>query len=136
VSPETAALEATGTPGTDGAETASRYDAALHRDPFRPPALRATVADTDAHTPLERYQIGQLKLVGVVRGAGAARAMVEDSSGLGYIISAGTSIGSSGGIVRRIEPRRVMIEETVTNFYGDKEPREVVMELPQEDRSP
>ena len=132
-----ASPEAASALSTDGAETASQYDATLHRDPFRPPTLQATVADTGgARTPLERYQIGQLKLVGVVLGAGAARAMVEDSSGLGYIVSAGTSIGSSGGVVRRIESRRVLIEETATNFYGAKEPREVVMELPQEDRSP
>ena len=125
-----------GAAGSEGAPSTERYDATLHRDPFRPPTLSATVADSGAHTPLERYQIGQLKLVGVVRGAGASRAMVEDSSGLGYIVTAGTPIGSSGGVVRRIEPRRVLIEETITNFLGEKEPREVVMELPQEDRSP
>jgi Tfp pilus assembly protein PilP len=121
---------------TQRASGTARYDATLHRDPFRPPTLSATVADAGAHTPLERYQIGQLKLVGVVRGAGVSRAMVEDSSGLGYIISAGTPIGSSGGVVQSIEPRRVLIEETITNFLGESEPREVVMELPQEDRSP
>lgn len=115
-------------------EAVVSYDATKHRDPFRPPNLGNV--ETAARTPLERYQIGQLKLVGVVWEAGAPRAMVEDSSGLGYIVSAGTPIGSSGGVVRRIEPRRVLIEETVTNFYGEKEPREVVMALPEEDRSP
>ena len=62
--------------------------------------------------------------------------MVEDSAGLGYIITTGTPIGSSGGVVRSIEPRRVVIEESTRDFYGDTKPKEVVMELPQEDRSP
>ena len=62
--------------------------------------------------------------------------MVEDSAGLGYIITTGTPIGSSGGVVRSIEPRRVVIEESTRDFYGDAKPKEVVMELPQEDRSP
>ncbi len=91
----------------------------------------------DARTPLETYQLGQLKLVGVIaQPSQGYRAMVEDSAGLGYIITTGTPIGSSGGVVRSIEPKRVVIEESTRNFYGDLEPKEVVMELPQEDRSP
>ena len=112
----------------------SSYDATAHRDPFRPPRLNATA---DARTPLETYQLGQLKLVGVVvQPADGYRAMVEDSAGLGYIIVTGTPIGSSGGVVRSIEPRRVVIEESARDFYGDVKPKAVVMELPQEDRSP
>jgi Tfp pilus assembly protein PilP len=110
------------------------YDVAAHRDPFRPPRLSGTV---DARTPLETYQLGQLKLVGViVESSSGYRAMVEDSAGLGYIITTGTPIGSSGGVVRSIEPRRVVIEESTRDFYGEVKPKEVVMELPQEDRSP
>ena len=110
------------------------YDVAAHRDPFRPPRLNGTV---DARTPLETYQLGQLKLVGVItQPLEGYRAMVEDSAGLGYIITTGTPIGSSGGVVRSIEPRRVVIEESARDFYGDFKPKEVVMELPQEDRSP
>lgn len=111
------------------------YDVSAHRDPFAPPRLTGVA---DARTPLENYQLGQLKLVGVVEQpfAGGYRAMVEDSAGLGYIITTGTPIGSSGGVVRSIEPRRVVIEESTRDFYGDVKPKEVVMELPQEDRSP
>jgi Tfp pilus assembly protein PilP len=117
-------------------ETAS-YDAGQHRDPFRPPGIANQVVDNSPRTPLEGYDLGQLKLVGVVTEiAGGARAMVEDSSGLGYIVTTGTPIGTSGGVVTRIEPRRVLIEEHVTNFYGEKEPKQIVMELPKEDRSP
>jgi hypothetical protein len=39
-------------------------------------------------------------------------------------------------VVRSIEPRRVVIEESARDFYGDVKPKAVVMELPQEDRSP
>jgi len=113
---------------------APTYDVAAHRDPFRPPQLSGVV---DARTPLETYQLGQLKLVGVIAESSQGyRAMVEDSAGLGYIITTGTPIGSSGGVVRSIEPRRVVIEESTRDFYGDTKPKEVVMELPQEDRSP
>lgn len=113
------------------------YDPTQHRDPFRAPSLTTTqVVDNAPRTPLERYELGQLKLVGIVTETGSARAMVEDAAGLGYIVTTGTPIGSSGGVVTSIEPRRVLIEEHVTNFYGDKEPKQIVMELPKEDRSP
>ncbi|HEY2387739.1 MAG TPA: pilus assembly protein PilP [Candidatus Binatia bacterium] len=114
-----------------------KYDPSAHRDPFRPPTMSTVVADTGApKTPLEGYEIGQLKLVGIVRNGAGVRAMVEDSQGLGYIVTSGTPIGSAGGIVRTIEERRVLIDETTTNFYGEKQAKEVIMELPQEDRSP
>jgi Tfp pilus assembly protein PilP len=118
---------------TEEAPVATSYDAAAHRDPFRPPQLNPVA---NARTPLETYQLGQLKLVGVVAQDFGYRAMVEDSAGLGYIITTGTPIGSSGGVVRSIEPRRVVIEESTRDFYGEAKPKEVVMELPQEDRSP
>jgi type IV pilus assembly protein PilP len=116
------------------APDAEPYDAAAHRDPFKPPTIDA--ADGSPRTPLERYEIGQLRLVGVVWDASAPRAMVEDSAGLGYILTVNTPIGVSGGIVKSIEPRRVLIEEQIQNYYGEKVPKEVIMELPQEDSSP
>lgn len=120
--------------GAASAAAKPPYDPTAHRDPFRPPRLNGTA---QARTPLETYQLGQLKLVGVVaQPAEGYRAMVEDAAGLGYIITTGTPIGSSGGVVRSIEPRRVVIEESTRDFYGDVKSKEVVMELPQEDRSP
>src|SRR5262249_20103803 len=48
----------------------AKYDPAAHRDPFRPPTMSSVVADTGApKTPLEGYEIGQLKLVGIVRNS-------------------------------------------------------------------
>jgi len=134
VADETAPQDQASAPEEESASPQRTYDVAAHRDPFQPPRLGGAV---NARTPLENYQIGQLKLVGVVaQSPEGYRAMVEDSAGLGYIITTGTPIGSSGGVVRSIEPRRVVIEESTRDFYGDVKAKEVVMELPQEDRSP
>lgn len=132
----TPASAGTTAPAEAHAEATEAYDPAKHRDPFQPPTLAGTNDDEGPRTPLERYEVGQLKLVGVVWGPEQSRAMVEDSAGLGYIVTRGTPIGSSGGFVRAIEPNRVLIEETTTNFYGEPEPRELVMELSREDGSP
>lgn len=134
VADETAPQDQASASREESAPSQRTYDVAAHRDPFKPPRLGGAI---NARTPLEKYQIGQLKLVGVVaQSPEGYRAMVEDSAGLGYIITTGTPIGSSGGVVRSIEPRRVVIEESTRDFYGDVKAKEVVMELPQEDRSP
>jgi hypothetical protein len=138
----TAVAAATRTHPRSGGGGAEQQRACRSRRPTTSPriAIRSAAAAhgvVDARTPLETYQLGQLKLVGVIaQSSEGYRAMVEDSAGLGYIITTGTPIGSSGGVVRSIEPRRVVIEESTRDFYGDVKPKEVVMELPQEDRSP
>ena len=53
----------------------------LNRDPFRPMTLRTKVskAPRENLSPLERYELSQLKLVGIVWDIKEPRAMVEDS---------------------------------------------------------
>jgi len=58
--------------------------------------------------------------------------MVEDSMGMGYIVSVGTPIGRNGGVVTAIEPRQVIVEERVLDFYGNEQVRRIVMETPKE----
>lgn len=103
------------------------YDAAGRRDPFRPP--RATALAGSTVTPLQRYEIGQLRLVAVIYDTNAPRAVVEDDAGLGYIIRVGTPIGPNGGQVRTIERGRVLVREESEDFYGESQAAEVVLEL-------
>jgi type IV pilus assembly protein PilP len=78
---------------------------------------------------LERYEIGQLKLVGVVWDVEEPKAMVEDATGLGYIIKVGTPIGANEGKVKSIKPTEVVIEESYTDFYGARKSREISIKL-------
>ena len=81
---------------------------------------------------MERYDIGQLKLVGIVWGIKEPRAMVEDATGLGYIVKIGTLIGPNEGKVKAIKPTEVVIEESFVDFYGARKTQEVSMKLPAE----
>jgi type IV pilus assembly protein PilP len=101
------------------------------RDPFRPLALKAKVSPRpqESLSPLERYEIGQLKLVGVVWDVEEPKAMVEDATGLGYIIKVGTPIGANEGKVKSIKPTEVVIEESYTDFYGARKSREISIKL-------
>jgi type IV pilus assembly protein PilP len=102
------------------------YDAAGRRDPFRPP--RAS-QDAGQITPLQRFDLGQLKLVAVIYDTELPRAVVEDEAGLGYIVRVGTPIGTNGGSVRSIEKGRVVVHEQAEDLFGAENASEVVMEL-------
>ena len=100
------------------------------RDPFRPfnLALRPRPVETP-RTPLEQYDVGALKLVAVIYDTQNPKAMVEDDTGLGYTISVGTKIGNQGGVVKMIDPERVVVEEEFVDFYGEKKKSEIVLRL-------
>jgi len=105
------------------------YDSAGRRDPFRPPRAVAATLSGEARTPLQRYEVGQLRLVAIIYEAHEPRAVVEDDDGLGYILKAGTLVGANGGHVRTIERGRIVIEEDSVDFYGEHHPTDVVLEL-------
>jgi type IV pilus assembly protein PilP len=115
-------------------ENDATYDPAGRRDPFRPPRANQTTAAGEVKSPLQRYDIGQLKLVAIIYNASVPRAVVEDDAGLGYIIRVGTPIGVNGGAVKAIEQGRVRVQEESIDFYGDRQTSEVVMELASEER--
>jgi type IV pilus assembly protein PilP len=101
------------------------------RDPFRPFTLntRTNSRPRENLSPLERYDLGQLRLVGVVWHVREPSAMVEDSVGLGYIVKVGTPIGANEGKVRAIKPNEIIIEETYVDLFGAKKKREVNIKL-------
>jgi len=110
------------------------YSAVGRRDPFRPFTLdMRPEAPRVALTPLQRYELGQLTVVGTVWAVNPPRAMLEDSAGMGFIVSIGTPIGRNGGVVTGIEPERVIVEERIFDFYGKEQVNRVVMETPKDD---
>jgi len=110
-------------------DEAPPYDATGRRDPFRPPRASVTGRSGEPRTPLERYEIGQLRLVAIIYGTAEPRAVVEDDEGLGYIVRVGTPIGPNSGQVRVIQRGRVVIEQDSVDFYGEHHPATEVMEL-------
>lgn len=83
-------------------------------------------------TPLEKVDLSQLKLVGIVRAPSGNRALVEESSGKGYIITQGTYIGIHYGKVTEILRDRVIVEEEDEDFLGriSLRKRELIIQKP------
>jgi hypothetical protein len=106
------------------------------RDPFRPFTLDLQHAEPEGEilSPLQRYEIAQLKLTGLVLDMRPPRAMLQDNSGMGYIVTPGTPIGRRHGVVKSIEPGRLVVEEVVLDYYGRQQPHQVVVEMPRDDK--
>jgi len=106
------------------------YDPAGKIDPFEPlfrekPAVvkRSRRKKRIPRTPLERIDLSQLKLVGIILAPSGNRALVEESSGKGYIIKKGTYIGNNSGKVVQIKRDKVIVEEEFEDVFGKTKTR-------------
>jgi len=103
------------------------YDPVGRIDPFAP-LIRSQSESRPAkkkikkrvpRTPLEKMDFSQMKLVAIVKSPKGNKALVEEASGKGYIISKGTYMGLNSGKVTEILKDRVVIEEAVENVLGE-----------------
>lgn len=113
-------------------ESVALYDSRGKRDPFvsfvrEAPELRAK--DLSALPPLQRYELGELKVVGILWTKKGPRALLEDAEGKGYSVTAGTRVGRSGGVVSRITEKEVFVREEYVGARGEKVVRENAMHL-------
>ena len=81
-------------------------------------------------TPLERIDLSQLKLVGIIMASSGNRALVEESSGKGYVIKKGTYIGVNSGKVVKIRKEKVVVEEEFEDVFGKTKLRQREIALP------
>ena len=81
-------------------------------------------------TPLERIDLAQLKLVGIILASSGNRALVEESTGKGYVIKKGTYIGTNGGKILKIQKEIVYVEEKFEDVFGKIQTRKRELKLP------
>jgi type IV pilus assembly protein PilP len=81
-------------------------------------------------TPLEKIDLSQLKLVGIVTASSGNKALVEESNGKGYVIRKGTYIGTNAGKVVEIESDKVIVAEEYEDVVGNVTLRNKELTLP------
>ncbi len=127
-----ASIQDVGTVDAPAAEAspAWAYDPIGKRDPYRaysdiiePPSQELS--------ELQRWELDQLRVVGILKKNGDRMAMVEDPKGKGHIVQQGDFIGKRWGRVERIAVAEIVVAETYEDEYGRRIPIEVSMELPQ-----
>lgn len=115
------------------AEAVALYDPRGKRDPFYSFVRQETVqrgkADLAAVPPIQRYELGELKLVGVLWTKKGPMALVEDAEGKGYSVTTGSRIGRSGGVVTRITEKELVVREEYPGYRGEKRFRENTLQL-------
>jgi len=90
----------------------------------------AEVKPVRQKTPLEKIEISQLRLRAIIIAASGNRALVEETTGKGYIITKGTYIGRNDGKITKILKDRVIIEEMVEDIEGKMVIQEKEIKLP------
>jgi Tfp pilus assembly protein PilP len=115
------------------AEPAALYDPSGKRDPFvsfiRVEERKRAGIDTAALPPLQRYDLGELKFVGVIWMKKGPLGLVEDAEGKGYSVTVGTRIGRSGGVVSRITGKEILVKEEFVGNRGEKIVKESGIQL-------
>jgi len=69
-------------------------------------------------TPLEKIDLGQLKLTAIILRSAGNKGMVEEATGRGYVVIKGTPIGRNWGKITKILKDRIIIEEEVEDLLG------------------
>lgn len=124
---------ATGEAPARKVEQVALYDSRGKRDPFvsfiKAEERRRAGAGAALLPPLQRYDLGELKFVGVIWTKAGARGLVEDAEGKGYSVTVGTRIGRSGGVVSRITGKEILVREEFVGNRGEKIVKESGIQL-------
>ena len=108
-------------------EISDLYNPEGKLDPFEPLFKKEQVSLAEGKkkikrrkplTPLERVNLSQLTLVGIIQAPSGSRALVQESSGKGYVVKKGTYIGTNSGKIVQILKDRIIIEEESEDIYG------------------
>ncbi|MBW2504175.1 MAG: pilus assembly protein PilP [Deltaproteobacteria bacterium] len=97
------------------------YRSEGRRDPFVPlTEIRKPIGRSDEPlTPLQRFELDQYRLMGVIVGKGASKAMVKSPDGKAYILTKGLKIGKNEGIIIDINDNTIRVEEKYYDFSGN-----------------
>lgn len=114
---------------------ATVYDPTGKRDPFRPFDFAPVTPIDESKSPLERYDVNQLKLTAVITSAdGSPAATVENQAGKGFIVKKGMKMGLNSGEVVEIKPDRIIVIETSFDFTGQKKTKNIELRLRTKDQ--
>lgn len=118
---------------------APQFEVSKMKDPFKPyvveqpkqPAPSAEVRPSPDALPIESYDLGKFRVVGIIVGMKENSALVIDPAGKGYVVKKGMTIGSNRGVIMRITASAVEVDERYVEESGRKKRRTVRLTLPQ-----
>ena len=102
------------------------YDPKSRRDPFQS-MIKLIKVDQSRRDlpPLQRVEITDMKLVGIISGGYGYYALIQTPDGKGYTVRDGTLMGTNNGVIKSITEKRIIISEPSIDVNGKKTTREV-----------
>ncbi|MGA1839555.1 MAG: pilus assembly protein PilP [bacterium] len=97
------------------------YDPLGKRDPFYSRLLeeKKKIEPNKQLFGVQRYDLAELKLVGIIWGGLGRKGVVETPEGKSYLLKVGSLVGKNGGVVKAITNQEIVIQEFVTDYLGN-----------------
>jgi Tfp pilus assembly protein PilP len=92
------------------------YEERGRRDPFVQPLADKPMLPGQVHgplLPLQRFDINQMALVGIIWDVRKPKAMLKDPSGMTHIVGPNTKIGPRNGYIAVIREGEIVVIETI-----------------------
>ncbi len=115
-----------------------RLDFSGKKDPFRSYVIAAKAKLalpplSGKQLPIQTYEVGQFKVLGIITGLAENRAMVQDPAGKSYVIKVGALIGSRNGRLLNITVNALEISEQYREENGKISSKVVRLTLPRKE---
>jgi len=113
------------TPPMDSADGYS-YDPKSRRDPFQ--SLTKTIKSASLQSqmpPLQRVQISDMKLLGILWGGYGFFGLIQTPDGKGYTVKEGVLLGTNNGVIKTITDKAIIVSEPTIDIAGRKSTKEV-----------
>lgn len=102
------------------------YDPKSRRDPFQSLTRMVKVDKTRSEMPpLQRVQINDLKLLGIMWGGYGYYGLVQTPDGKGYTVKEGMLMGANNGVITTITDKAIIVSEPSIDITGKKTTKDV-----------
>ena len=106
------------------------YDPKSRRDPFQ--SLTKIIKSASLQSqmpPLQRFQISDMKLLGIIWGGLGYNGLIQTPDGKGYTVKEGMLLGTNNGVIKTITDKALIVSEPTMDFAGRKSTKEVELLL-------
>lgn len=102
------------------------YDPKSRRDPFQSLTRMVKIDKTRPDMPpLQRVQISDLKLLGIMWGGYGYYGLVQTPDGKGYTVKEGMLMGTNNGVITTITDKAIIVSEPSIDISGNKSTKDL-----------
>ena len=124
--PSTPVAAAAPTPPLAEAVEGYTYDPKSRREPFQSLTRLVKIDKTRLEMPpLQRVQISDLKLLGIMWGGYGYYGLIRTPDGKGYTVKEGMLMGTNNGVISAITDKAVIVSEPSIDISGNKSTKDV-----------